>query len=99
MLAEQPGSNEDGAVYETEDELAALQALLDRSYAAAGGHTRSIITPERRLNARQLVRYLQDTKHIVVGTVTSKGEPRVAPVDGHFLHGRFYFGTGDRALA
>ncbi|HLF75964.1 MAG TPA: pyridoxamine 5'-phosphate oxidase family protein [Dehalococcoidia bacterium] len=25
--------------------------------------------------------------------MSSKGEPRVSPVDGHFLRGRFYFGT------
>jgi len=85
-------------MYESEAEIAALQALLDRSYERAGAHTRSIITPERRLSARQLVAYLQGTRHVAVGTVTSKGEPRVAPVDGHFLHGRFYFGTSENAL-
>ena len=36
-------------------------------------------------------------KHITVGMVTASGEPRDAPVDGHFLHARFWFGTGERA--
>lgn len=26
-------------------------------------------------------------------TVTAKGEPRVSAVDGHFLHGKWHFGT------
>ena len=85
-------------MYETDEQIAALQAILDRSFERAGVHTLSIIRPERRLNARQLVKYLEGMKHIVVGTVTSKGEPRVAPVDGHFLRGRFYFGTDARAF-
>jgi hypothetical protein len=30
---------------------------------------------------------------LVLSTVTAKGEPRVSAVDGHFLHGRWVFGT------
>lgn len=33
-------------MHETPDDLAALQDLLDRSYALAGPHMRRIITPE-----------------------------------------------------
>jgi hypothetical protein len=84
-------------VYETEEQIAELQAIMDRSHAALGPHATGILTRERRLTARQLVAYLVGMKHIVVGTVTSGGEPRVAPVDGHFLRGRFWFGTGDTA--
>src|SRR3989304_2064956 len=84
-------------MHETEEQIAALQAILDRSFERAGVHTLSIIRPERRLNARQLVKYLEGMKHIVVGTVTSRGEPRVAPVDGQFLRGGFWFGTDGRA--
>jgi hypothetical protein len=78
---------------ETEEQIQALQALIDKSFAAAGGHLVSIVSEDKRLNARQVVQYLQGTKHIAVATVSSKGEPRVSPVDGHFLRGRFYFGT------
>ncbi len=78
---------------ETEEQIAALQALIDRSFAAAGPHLTSIVSDDKRLNARQAVTYLVGTKHLAVATVSSKGEPRVSPVDGHFLRGRFYFGT------
>jgi hypothetical protein len=85
-------------MFETEEQIAELQAALDRSAARLGRHGSVILTPERRLTARQVVTYLVGMKHIVVGTVTSRGEPRVAPVDGHFLRGRFWFGTGDAAF-
>jgi hypothetical protein len=78
---------------ETPEQIQALQALIDKSFAAAGAHLLSIVSEDKRLNARQVVEYLQGTKHIAVATVSSTGEPRVSPVDGHFLRGRFYFGT------
>ena len=40
---------------ETEDDLTVLQTMIDRSHSRAGPHLREIITPERRLTARQLV--------------------------------------------
>ena len=43
-------------MHETADDLARLQALLDRSYESAGRHLRSVITPERRLSAADLAR-------------------------------------------
>ena len=85
-------------MYETQEELEWMQAVIDKSFAGAGGHLLSIMTRERRLSARQVATYLQGTKHIALATVTSRGEPRVSPVDGLFLHGRFNFGTGATAL-
>lgn len=85
-------------MYESDEEIAELQIIMDRSYERQGTHASFIITPERRITARQMVDYLTCMKHIVVGTVTSSGEPRVAPVDGHFIHGRFWFGTGQAAF-
>ena len=76
-------------MHETEAQIRELQTIIDRSFAAAGKHLVSIISEDKRLNARQLVEYLQGTKHIAVATVSSRGEPRVSPVDGHFLRGRF----------
>jgi hypothetical protein len=38
-------------MYETAEDLARLQDLLDRSHDAAGQHLRSIITADRRLEA------------------------------------------------
>ena len=39
---------------EQPDDLAALQDLIDRSYAAAGPHLLAIHTPERRLCAEEV---------------------------------------------
>src|SRR5688572_28573839 len=84
-------------MYETEDDIRRLQQLLDRTLAAANPHLVSIVSPERRLTARQVVTYLQGTKHVAFATVNERGEPRVAPLDGVFVHGRFTVSTGARA--
>jgi nitroimidazol reductase NimA-like FMN-containing flavoprotein (pyridoxamine 5'-phosphate oxidase superfamily) len=80
-------------VRETAADLAALQALLDRSYAAAGEHLRRIHTPERRLTAEQLVERLTGMRLLALATVTADGRPIVGPVDGIFLRGAFHFGS------
>lgn len=85
-------------MFETESEMQELQELLDASMNRAGGHLTSIVTDQRTLNARQVTTYLQNVKHVSLGTVNSKGEPIVAPLDGWFLHGRFVIGTSDAAL-
>ena len=43
--------------------------------------------------AEVLVALLPAMQTIDLATVTAAGEPRVAPVDGHFLKGRWYFGS------
>ena len=80
-------------MFETEAEIRHLQEMLDAHLSRANQHMTSIVTPERRLNARQVVTYLQGTKHVAFATVTSKGEPRVSPLDGLFIHGRFTVST------
>jgi uncharacterized pyridoxamine 5'-phosphate oxidase family protein len=84
-------------MFESEDEVHELQALIDRTFAAANPHLAGIVKPSRRLNARQVVRYLQGTKHVAFATVNEHGEPRVAPLDGVFIHGRFTVSTGGSA--
>jgi uncharacterized pyridoxamine 5'-phosphate oxidase family protein len=84
-------------MYETEDDTRRLQQLLDRTLAAANPHLVSIVSPERRLTARQVVAYLQGTKHVAFATVNERGDPRVAPLDGVFIRGRFTVSTGARA--
>jgi uncharacterized pyridoxamine 5'-phosphate oxidase family protein len=84
-------------VFESEQEIEELQALLDRTLGRGNPHLLKIVKPERRLNARQVVRYLQGTKHVAFATVNEKGEPRVAPLDGVFVRGRFTVSTGGRA--
>src|SRR4051794_15462027 len=82
---------------ESEDDVRQLQALFDRTFAGANPHLSEIVKPERRLNARQVVRYLQATKHVAFATVNERGEPRVAPLDGVFIRGRFTVSTGGGA--
>jgi hypothetical protein len=81
-------------VFETDAEIAELQALFDAHVAGANPHMAAIVTPERRLTAQQVVRYLQGIKHVAFATVTSRGEPRVSPLDSLFIHGRFTVSTG-----
>ena len=83
---------------ETEEELAWLQALLDRSYGRAGEHLRSITTPERRIPAADLVPLLDGVQIIDVATVTKDGRPRVGPVDGLFFGAHWYFSSARQSL-
>jgi uncharacterized pyridoxamine 5'-phosphate oxidase family protein len=84
-------------VYETPADLAALQLLLDTSYAHIGSHMRTIHTPERRVAASDLARVLRGVRVLDLATVTAACEPRVSPVDGLFYRGRFYFGSGEES--
>lgn len=82
------------AMFETDAELAQLQALLDRSLSGATEHLRSIITPgERNLTAAQLTAACRNMCTLAISTVTATCEPRVSAVDGHLLHGYWYFST------
>ncbi|MHA6798319.1 pyridoxamine 5'-phosphate oxidase family protein [Bounagaea algeriensis] len=85
-------------MYESETELDELQQLLDASLARSSGHLRSIVTGERTLTARQLVDVVSGMCTLAISTVTAGGEPRISGADGHFLHGRWVFGT-DRSAA
>jgi hypothetical protein len=78
---------------ETREELIELQALLDASLSRSTAHLRSIINAERSLTARQLCEVLTGMCTLALSTVTAKGEPRISGVDGHFLHGKWHFGT------
>jgi hypothetical protein len=80
-------------VHETPADLAALQDLLDRSYAIAGPHLLRIITPERRLSAAQVADRLTGMRLLALATVTADGRPIVGPVDGIFFRGAFHFGS------
>ncbi len=80
-------------MHETAADLAALQDLLDRSYASAGSHLRSIITPERRLDAEEVASRLAGMRLLALATVTADGRPLVGPVDGIFFRGSFHFGS------
>jgi hypothetical protein len=83
---------------ESPEELQELQSLLDVSMDRAGPHLRSIITPERCLDATQLTERLQGMRLLVLATVTADGRPLCGPVDGYFLHGTFWFSSGRDAV-
>jgi len=78
---------------ETPEEIAELQRMFDAHLARANPHMTAIVTPERRLTAEQVVRYLDGTRHVAFATVTPKGQPRVSPLDTLLLHGRFTLST------
>src|SRR5215207_5643814 len=80
-------------MHETAEDIAALQALLDRSYAAAGPHLLRIHTPERRLTAEQACERLTGMCLLALATVSAEGRPVVGPVDGIFFRGAFHFGS------
>jgi nitroimidazol reductase NimA-like FMN-containing flavoprotein (pyridoxamine 5'-phosphate oxidase superfamily) len=80
-------------MHETPADLAALDELLDRSYASAGPHLLRIHTPERRMTAQQIADRLTGMRLLALATVTADGRPVVGPVDGIFLRGAFHFGS------
>jgi nitroimidazol reductase NimA-like FMN-containing flavoprotein (pyridoxamine 5'-phosphate oxidase superfamily) len=80
-------------MHETPADLAALQALLDRSFAGAGRHLLRISTPERRLSAEQVAEKLDGMCLLALATATADGRPIVGPVDGIFHRGSFHFGS------
>jgi uncharacterized Zn-binding protein involved in type VI secretion len=86
-------------VRETAAELAELQALIDRSLARTRPHMRAIIHPGKySLNAKQVVKLLDGMKTVAVAAPAPNGDPLVAPMDGWFLHGKFYFSSAGDAV-
>jgi len=85
-------------MHESADELATLQQLLDDSFEKSSDHLRSIMEPQRRLSAQRLSAELPSRAVLNVATVTAQGEPRISAVDGHFLHGYWYFSTLPEAM-
>lgn len=85
-------------MHETAADLRALQELLDRSYAAAGSHLKSIIRPDRRVSAEELADRLTGIRLLALATVTADGRPIVGPVDGLFFRGAFHFGTASDSV-
>ena len=81
---------------ETPEELHRLQTLLDASLAGSTKHLRSIVAAHA-VSAERLTGILTGMCTLALSTVTAKGEPRISGVDGHFLHGEWYFGTAPGA--
>jgi nitroimidazol reductase NimA-like FMN-containing flavoprotein (pyridoxamine 5'-phosphate oxidase superfamily) len=85
-------------VHESHAEVAALQELIDRSYASAGAHLLSIHTRQRRMSAEELVERLTGACLLALATVTADGHPLVGPVDGVFYRGAFHFGSAPNSV-
>jgi hypothetical protein len=85
-------------VHESRADLDALQALIDRSYRAAGAHLLSIHRPDRRLDAEQVAERLTGMRLLALATVTADGRPIVGPVDGIFYRGAFHFGSASNSV-
>jgi uncharacterized pyridoxamine 5'-phosphate oxidase family protein len=85
-------------VQETAEDLAALQDLIDRSYASAGPHLLRIHSPERRMSAEQVAERLEGMCLLALATVTVDGRPIVGPIDGIFFRGAFHFGSAPDSI-
>lgn len=84
-------------MYETQSEIDDLNELLTRSRAGATPHLREIVSDEHTFAAGELLPLLEGMRVLTVATVTRGGEPRTSAVDGHFIHGRWTFGTDGRS--
>lgn len=85
-------------MYETPEDLTALQQLLDRSQAGAGAHLADIMTPERWLSAEALTAKLQGMCLLSLATVTADHRPLVGAVDAFFIRGAFCFGSSPTSV-
>ena len=85
-------------MHESPADLAALQELLDSSYASASAHLLRIHTPERRLSAGEVAQRLTGMCLLALATVTAGCRPVVGPVDGVFYRGAFYFGSSPDSI-
>jgi Pyridoxamine 5'-phosphate oxidase len=85
-------------MHERPEDIAAVQEVIDRSYAAAGTHLLGIHTPERRLTAEQVCERLQGVCLLALATVSAAGRPVVGPVDGILFRGAFHFGSSPTSV-
>jgi uncharacterized pyridoxamine 5'-phosphate oxidase family protein len=85
-------------MFETAEDLQALQELIDRSYERAGPHLLRIHDPQRRVPAEELAERLTGMRLLVLATVTADGRPITGPVDGIFHRGAFHFGSSQDSV-
>jgi general stress protein 26 len=87
-------------VRHTEQDLAELQALLERSVDSAGRFMRETFElPDHGLTAPQLTGYFEERmRAVAIATVTVKGEPRVSPVGAVFHRTKFHIPTAEYSM-
>ena len=79
---------------ESAEDMARLQALIDRSIAQAGPFLRSSFEmPEHSLSARQVIAVFEGNTVVALSTATAAGEPRVAPIGCLLIEGVFCIPT------
>ena len=79
---------------ETQEDIERLQALLDLSIERAGAFLRrSFQMPEHSLTAKELIECWQDVQTVALATVTTRGEPRIAPISSLLYRGEIYLPT------
>lgn len=84
-------------MYESQADIQRLQALIDTTHARGGRHLRAIWSDDKKIHAAELPELLTGVVLLALATVAASGAPRVAPVDGLFYQGRFWFGSGPRS--
>ena len=85
-------------MHETPEDLARLQELLDRSFAAAGDHLAGIFEPKQRLTAEALTERLTGIFEMHLAVTTSDGAPLVAPIDAQLFRGEVWFGLPPQSV-
>ena len=84
-------------MYETSEQVAAMQALIDESMRSASKQLQGIARPDRRLSAEQVIEVLRGKRQMAVATTSARGEPRVSPLDVLLLRAEFFFCTSQTA--
>lgn len=78
-------------MHETEEALARLQRIIDRSARSAGSAiARNFIGGGWRMSARELVAFWGDARMASVSTVSPEGRVHAAPMDVRLVDGVFY---------
>ena len=85
-------------MFETEEDLADLQRLLDESFDKAVFREYSMFKERNRLSAGKLAGF-SGVRLMGIATVNSKGEPRAAPRSAAFLHGKFWLAANTNSVS
>lgn len=77
---------------ENDDDLEALQRVLEDSAAGSGEHLRSAFGRDRWLSASALAEALVGIVEVHLAALSATGAPLVAPVDAILFKGRLWIG-------
>src|SRR5947208_6985840 len=79
---------------ETQEDIERLQTLLDNSIKRAGAFLRrSFQMPEPSLTGQQLIDCWLAVQTVALATITTRGEPRIAPISSLLYRGDIYIPT------